>query len=418
MKPWYHDPDVLKSRLIEHGGNVKALAAATGVPRTTISEWKSRLGIKLTYGQIGSIESPDVELLKQNEVLKLENKRLREHATKSAAGEVEANRLASRLEDAISQWRPQWEGWKPPPPRKGSTAQDLVLLYSDLHAAEVVSLEETRGLNEYDWNIMEDRMGMTQDAVYSHVEHFGFDVKTLHIHMLGDMLSGNIHAELAMTNDRPLAQAVVDLAELHIPWLLGFAEYFSGSKIVVAGVPGNHPRAWIKPQAKQAHDNADWIFYNIMALALKGHPQFEFSFPAGAMNVQMIAKRWRVLMLHGDGIRSSMPGVPWGGVIRRVTALEAQFNNARQPLDYIEMGHFHSENNLSGIHTKTFVNGSLKGLDEYSLKSFGSGRGAAQTLLTFHPKRGWTGQYAMQLQEYIPASEGWNAILPAGEGWA
>jgi hypothetical protein len=90
-------------------------------------------------------------------------------------------------------------------------------------------------------------------------------------------------------------------------------------------VPGNHPRATQKPQAKQAHNNADWLFYQFLAALLKGHPQFEFDIPRGSYNVQMIAERWRMLLMHGDGIRTTMPGVPWGGVIRRITVLESQF---------------------------------------------------------------------------------------------
>lgn len=406
MKPWYQIADTFKVRLLEHNGALQALADHSGIPRTTLSYWKGRHGIVIE--PTGGIVSPDNKLVGENEVLRLENKRLRSHATSQAAGDVEAERLILRLEEAIGTWSPKFEAVPLPPKDNDRTAQDLVLQYSDLHAAEVVSLEETRGLNEYNWDIMLGRMENVKSTVFSHVEHFGFDVNTFHIHMLGDMLSGNIHAELAMTNDRPLAQAVIDLAEAHIPWLLGFAEYFMGSKVKVAGVPGNHPRAWVKPQAKMAHDNADWLFYKTLELALRGHPQFEFDFPRGAMNEQIIAGRWRNLLLHGDGIRSSMPGVPWGGVARRITTLEAQFTAARKPIDYFELGHFHTTNQVSGVNTKTYMNGSLKGIDEYSLKQFGSGRPAEQALQCYHPKYGCTGTYSVQLQDRIPAGEGWG----------
>ncbi len=402
---WYKDASTLKARLLEHSGSVQDLATSSGVPRTTLSYWKGKLNIELTNGEA---VSPDDKLVRENDVLRLENTRLRKFATSQASGDVEAERLVQRLEESISQWRPNWEPELIELPDANRTAQHLVLPWSDLHAAEVVSLEETRGMNEYNWDIMLDRMAKVQRTVTSHVEHFGFDVETFHIPMLGDMLSGNIHAELAMTNDRPLAEAAIDLAEAHIPWLLSFADYFNGSKISVAGVPGNHPRAWVKPQAKMAHDNADWIFYKTLEIALRGHPQFEFSFPRGSFNIITLANRWRALLMHGDGIRSTMPGVPWGGVNRRVATLEAQFTASRQPLDYIFLGHFHTENTLSSVHAKTFMNGSVKGVDEYSLKQFGSGRPAAQQLHTFHPKRGWTGQYAVLIQDIIPAGEGWG----------
>ncbi|HVU78851.1 MAG TPA: hypothetical protein VHC67_14840 [Gaiellaceae bacterium] len=140
---------------------------------------------------------------------------------------------------------------------------------------------------------------------------------------------------------------------------------------------------------------------------LKGHEQFTFDFPRGSFNVQMIAGRFRSLLMHGDGIRTTMPGVPWGGIARRITTLEQQFAKSRTPLDYVELGHFHSRQTLDGIQSTVFMNGSVKGPDEYSLKQFGSGHDAKQTLLTFHPKHGVTGQYFVNLQETKAASEGW-----------
>lgn len=392
---------------LNKSGSIRQMAKDTGISRSTLTGWCDKHGIVIVPTATEAV-NPDAELVKQNDVLKLENRRLREYAAQQAKGDVQSERLLVRLEEKVETMRPEWAPWEQPPVSVGRGAQTLFLPYSDLHAAEVVSLEETRGMNEYNWQIMTERCRKVQDGMKSHVEHFGFDISTVEVAMLGDMLSGNIHAELAMTNDRPLAEAVVDLAEFHIDWLLTLADYFDGSKIRVSGVPGNHPRAWVKPQAKHAQDNADWVFYKILEMALKGNSQFEFNFPKGSFNTVMIENRWRALLMHGDGIRSSMPGVPWGGVIRRVTTLEAQFNNARQPLDYIMLGHFHTENQLSGIHTKTWVNGSVKGCDEYGLKAFGDGRPAEQQLMTFHPKRGWTGSYALQLQDFIPASEGWS----------
>lgn len=353
-----------------------------------------------------AVAPPGTVLEGEHNVLKAEVKQLRRRLNEFATGEAQEERVLQRIEAAAGEISPSWEHTPSPRPTRGRrTDQELILLWSDLHAAETVSLEETRGINEYNWGIMEDRMQAAQKAVFSHTDHFGFKVGRLTIAMLGDMLSGDIHEELKVTNDRPLAEAVVDLASAHVPWLLGFAKRFP--KVRITGVPGNHPRATQKPQAKMAHNNADWLFYQFLAAMLKGHKQFEFHIDRGAYNVIEVADRWRMLLMHGDGIRSTMPGVPWGGVVRRVTSLESQFMVARQPLDFIALGHFHTQNALDGVATKTFTNGSVKGADEYSLKQYGSGRPAAQSLLSFHPKRGWTGSYPIELQPRQPGSEGW-----------
>lgn len=405
---WYNDPQVLAQRLNE-AGSWAALARETGVAGTTLKAAGVRH--QVTTPAVGGRKqaeaiAPDEALTKQNDLLKLENRRLRRAADKAASGDLAEERVIQRLEQAAAALSPSWDAVKIPRLAKGKrTTQEAVLLWSDLHAAEVVSLEETRGINEYNWSIMEERMADTQRAVFSHTDHFGFNVETLHIPMLGDMLSGDIHEELKVTNDRPLTEAVVDLAAAHVPWLLGFAERFP--KVKISGVPGNHPRATQKPQAKMAHNNADWLFYQFLKAMLKDHPQFEFDIAKGSFNVITLADRWRALLMHGDGIRSTMPGVPWGGVIRRITVLESQFVAARTPLDFVFLGHFHTRNALDGVNSQVYMNGSLKGADEYSLKMFGSGRPAAQSLMTFHPERGWTGSYAMNLQRTRPGSEGW-----------
>lgn len=278
---------------------------------------------------------------------------------------------------------------------------EMVLLFSDTHAGETVSAEETLGMNEYDWDIMLRRMGKIQKSVLDFQENRPYRIPKLHVWELGDMLSGDIHEELKTTNDRPMAEATVQMGLDTAAWLKGFAPYFD--EIDVAGVPGNHPRATKKPSAKEAHNNGDWIAYKIQELALRDDDQFTFNFPRSAYATVTVADQWRCLLMHGDGIRSTMPGVPWGGVVRRITVLQQQFARAKQPLDYIALGHFHTANAIEGVGTKTFLNGSVKGVDEYSLRQFGSGRPPMQLLLTFHKKWGVTDVSYIDLEPVEPA---------------
>lgn len=398
---WYEDPVTFRSRLAD-AGSMTQLANSSGVARTTLYHWYKKHGI-------GEDEAtPQAAALQRElDLTRLENKRLRRHATSRAEGDLEVERVVQRIEESIATQRPNWQPRDFTLPNPGERSpQEVVLMWSDLHASEVVSAESVRGINEYSWDIMVKRMATAQDSIFSHVEHFAFPVEQFTVWMLGDMLSGDIHDELAITNDRPTVEAVVDLAYEHLPWLLAFAEYFP--KVHISAVCGNHPRRTKKPSFKEYHSNADWLFYKTLEALLRTNPQFSFDIPRSAMSVTKVAKNWTALLMHGDGIRTTMPGVPWGGVIRRVTTLEAQFTQARKPLDYIAMGHWHTRNALDGIHAETYINGSAKGADEYGLQNFGSGRAAAQTLLTFHPKRGNTGVYPLQLQERIPAADGWT----------
>ena len=334
------------------------------------------------------------------EMLRQRNREL-EQAVKAQRAEIVFDeRVMTRLEESIPKRAPRY---KPAAIRKaGMDQHEVVLLFSDTHAGEVVSSGETLGMNEYSWPVMLRRMARLQASVLSYVQHRPYPINKLHVWFLGDMLSGEIHDELAQTNELCGAEATVQFALDAAAWLEEFTPHFA--EIAVTGVPGNHPRRTQKPAAKRAHNNDDWLAYKMVELQLRDHPGFSFDFPIGAFATTTVADRWRCLLMHGDGIRSTMPGVPWGGVVRRITTLEQQFNKAKQPIDVVALGHFHTANALDGVGVKTFLNGSVKGLDEYSLKQFGSGRAPSQLLLTFHPRRGITDVSYLDLEDTQPAA--------------
>ncbi len=398
-------PEGLEAAVNAHG-SWAALSRAAGVASSTLRDRALRFDIPTPgrpSARTGTTAGPAPEREKPDAVLEREVKSLRSQIKKLTEGETDQEAIIRRLESAIADAEPLFTPTIFRPTADGDrTAQEMVLLLSDLHASEVVSLEETRGMNQYNWPLMLERLDDVRQAILSHKEHFGFAISKLRIFMLGDMLSGDIHEELAITNDRPAAEAVVQLAYDLTEWVRALAPEFP--EVVIEGVPGNHPRATRKPQAKMAHNNGDWLLYQMIGML---NPEIPVSAPRGSYNIAMICDRYRALLMHGDGIRSTMPGVPWAGVSRRVTTLEQQFSAARQPIDYVFLGHYHTTNQIDGVQARTWMNGSLKGLDEYSLKQFGSGRPAAQSLLTFHPKRGYTGSYAIELQTRQAASEGW-----------
>lgn len=359
--------------------------------------------------EVAEAEKEDLaQRIKEREVNRVDQlehqvKELERALRKERDNDIIAERILDRFSDAIDKVEPKYNPDVIPSIDRELDEHEFVLLFSDTHAGEVVSSEETLGLNEYNWDIMLERMGKIQESVLSYQAHRPYSVSKLHVFNLGDSLSGDIHDELLATNDRPMAEATVQFGYDQAEFLAGFAPYFESIEFV--GVPGNHPRATKKPSNKEAHNNADWIANKITELALQYEPKFDFYLPKSAFATHIVADRWRCLLMHGDGIRSTMPGVPWGGVARRVTTLEQQFAKAKQPIDYVTLGHFHTANVLDGVGSKTFVNGSVKGPDEYSLKQFGSGRQAIQLLLTFHPRNGLTDVSYIDLQPVSPAGE-------------
>jgi hypothetical protein len=315
---------------------------------------------------------------------------------------------AKLLEDyraAFTKAAPTYNPLVIPKSHRASEQHEHVLLFSDAHAGEVVTLEQTLGINEYNWDVMLRRMGRIQDAVFSFQENRPYPISKLHVWSLGDGISGDIHDELSQTNDRTKEECVVDFS-------LDFAEFLSGfgphyDEIAVAGVMGNHPRNTKKPQAKNAANNSDWTLHKFVEVRLANDPKFTFNFPRARYTDVVVAERWRALLLHGDGVRSTMVDVPWGGIIRFLGKLRAQFASAGKPLDIFALGHYHTANALEagGPGVRTIMNSSLKGVDEYGLQRFGGGAPPRQVLLTVHPRYGITDVSYLDAEDAVPAVE-------------
>lgn len=328
-------------------------------------------------------ESGDVS---EVEVLQQRIKELEAVQRRDRKANVYDERVARAVEEAVGRCEPKYSPRAIPTSKRKSTQHEFVLDWSDTHAGEVVSLEETGGLNEYNWDIMLKRQDRIREALFSYQDNRPYPIKKLHIFALGDMLSGNIHGELEATNEIPLAEATVQFGLDGAEWIRSLLERFE--TIDFAGVVGNHPRAHKKPWAKQGYDNADWTAYHVMATALKNEKRITFDIPKANQHRVIVAENWANLLWHGDGVRSSMPGIPWGGVSRRVNALRAQYVAGGKPVDFFHNGHFHMANAVE--QGRIIVNGSVKGVDEYSLKAFGGGSPPVQVLSTFHPKRALT----------------------------
>jgi hypothetical protein len=347
--------------------------------------WKPDVEALLAKAPSAQAAFDPEEAPSENEVLRQRMGELERAVRAHRTVDVFEERALSGLKDAIEARKPTYSPRVIPKSQRSSSQHEFVLLWSDTHAGEVVSEVETSGLNAYDWRIMLKRHDRIRESVFSYQDNRPYPVSKLHVLALGDMLSGDIHDELVSTNEIPLAEATIQFAEDGATWLESFLERFS--RVDVAGVVGNHPRSTRKPAAKQSFNNADWLAYQAMSRFLSKQKAIGWDIPkASAHPVQVCGRR--ILMWHGDGIRSTMPGVPWGGVMRRAAALSAQYGAKGLPLDHFAVGHFHQSNAVQG--GRILMNGSVKGVDEYVLKAFGGGEEPKQLLLTFHPKRGLT----------------------------
>lgn len=405
MDAYWRDPDRLRALYEQHGSLTEISRQNGGKPSPRVlCEWWGRHGFEeLPRGPKARKPlqpRPPGAPVDDTEILRARNAELERFARDARASEVLEERVVRRITSALEERAALYRPRPVARDRRKATEQEFVALLSDLHAGEVVEDEATLGANAYDWPIMLARLDQYRASILSHREHFAAPVKRLHVAMLGDMVSGSIHDELAQTNELPDAEIVVQLAYDLTGWLEALAEEFTD--VVVVGVGGNHGRLSKKPQAKRAQSSWDWVVYRMVEGLMRRHPRVSFRFPRAAFAEHVVCDRWRCLLLHGDGIRSTMPGVPWAGVERRKSSLQEQLLAVGRPFDYMMLGHFHTANSLDGVTAETYTNGSVKGADEYSIKQYGGGRPAKQRLVSFHPDRGATGMQWVDLQPKEP----------------
>lgn len=373
--------------LREHGSG-SAIARALGLAERTVQRDLKALGI----ARPASVPREKFEPTDERATLTQENAELRRALARARETQTRDERVLQFLEEHVEAKVPRYEPAEVTD-AKGHRPHEFVLLWSDLHAAERVFADQVHNLNEYTWDIMLERHDKLRKSTLSFLANRPYPVPALRILGLGDMVSGDIHDELRETNEKVLIETALQLGLDMAEWIESFVPHFE--RITLDGVVGNHGRTTRKPQAKNAFSNFDWMFYHILGLRLAKHPSIEVNVPKSPYEVVEVAGR-KLFIWHGDGVRSTMPGVPWGGLVRRTNELRKTYEPAFGHIDHFICGHFHEPNVVS--NKSLIVNGSIKGIDEYSLKAFGGGADATQLLLVFNDKYGLTEPAYLDLQ--------------------
>lgn len=286
-----------------------------------------------------------------------------------------------------------------------------VLFLSDWHWGEVVSRTQLNGVNEYNLTIGVQRARRTlETAIYllSIIAQKDLSVYPgIVIPLGGDMVSGDIHEELKVTNELPTMPTVLDLADLLVSLLKAAADKFG--RVFVPCVSGNHGRNTKKIQMKDRNRTSfDWLLYQFLARLLKDDPRIVFYVPDGADALFKIYNT-RINLTHGDQFRSgdSIIG-PIGPLMRGNQKKTARQASVGQDYDLLMAGHWHTYIYLQRL----LVNGSLKGYDEFAaFNNFGV-EPAQQALFTVHPDIGvnWTMPVRCDKPVKLQAAE-WASIL-------
>jgi len=288
-----------------------------------------------------------------------------------------------------------------PPKRenKGVIDETMVMILSDLHAGEAVSVTDTMGFGKYDEVLFQRRMEYYVDIVKLYARDIlsNYRYRKLHIFCLGDMITGLIHEELMQYQTLSLVESVILCVKVMERVILDLLDTFE--TIELDCVVGNHGR--LKQQyvhKKRAIDNFDFICYKMLEASFASEKRVKFVI-ADAPHLIVDVEGWKWFLTHGDNIKC-FNGIPYYGVMREIKKWGDLMSAQNSAFDYVCLGHFHTAYTFSRANNgKVFGNGSLIGPTEYSLDGSFDPACASQWLLGVHKEIGVTLQIDVYLQD-------------------
>lgn len=238
----------------------------------------------------------------------------------------------------------------------------LLLLLSDIHAGEVVSIEEMGGLNEYNLLIMAKRFQFLVNHVIHKIKRYK-NVNTIYIALLGDMVSGDIHDELMATNETNVIECAFILTSVLNQVIIELAKHMKN--VVVLGVVGNHGRLTRKKYYKNKYVNWDYVIYKAIQSAMVNQKNVRCVFPKSFFHIENILGH-DFLFLHGDDIRA-WQGIPWYGINRATDKLDDALKYNGKTFESLFLAHFHNTGQLDKSLGEVIINSSMIGGNEFSL---------------------------------------------------
>ena len=285
-----------------------------------------------------------------------------------------------------------------------TTPQTVIAPLSDTHVGDRVESDQMAGMNEYSIDIFNRRLyGWTKQLLQLVELRRKFaPVNNLVIPMLGDMISGDIHDELARTNIDNCMGQMIRGANLIAQALMSLAGSFE--EIRVPCVVGNHGRMTRKPPMKDKYMDWDYMLYQWVATLCREQKNIKFSIPKSFINSFDIDDR-KILIMHGD----SVPGAGVGTSILRQVANFRNVLNYR--FDSVMMGHFHRIDEMDIGTGEVHICGTMKGGDEYALQKLVVYSPPKHIATYWHPQYGCIGKEIIYLNRYDKSDEMFNDKL-------
>jgi len=275
--------------------------------------------------------------------------------------------------------------------RSSRGERTVIIHLSDVQYGETVLLEEMDGLNRYDSTVAKNRLG----RFFSHAADLmttywkGDPPAEIILCLGGDLISGNLHAELEQTNFPTVPETVREVGE-HIAGGIIMLRNEVKRPLRVYAVPGNHGRTTPKPQSKhRASSSLDLLAADFAEAVTRGAKVKDVSFyKAHSPDVYFSVYNWHWLLNHGDTMSGKGGGTGFIGqaavIIKGHRKLVDTSWRSGRPVHFVLTADRHT----SLRTTFGWANGSVVGYNDYARDLRADPEPARQDMLVVHPRLG------------------------------
>lgn len=356
-----------------NGGNQSATAIALGIARQTLQgrlQQAAQMGIAANKPKIrvqaGSSARPPeaidpIGLRRAADQLSALRRRLKETENMLIAEQDARQKMETLHATGLSE-PPHWS-----PSRHSRKANSLtpILFTSDFQVGEVIRPDEIDGINEYNQDVFVERYQAMIDKTINLAENNtgATDFPGIIYLRGGDAISGEIHEELAETNDLSSIPAVKLVHAQEREGIRRLREKFG--RVRVISIPGNHGRTTFKSHAKGYVERSyETMLAWWLASGFEDDPNVTFWTPSSG-EALFDVEGWNFLLSHGDrmGSRGGQGFIgPSATIARGHQKLFQNWAATGRIVDCVLTGHMHTSLQLE----RGFANGSLAGYGEYA----------------------------------------------------
>ena len=260
-----------------------------------------------------------------------------------------------------------------------------VMQINDGHMGAVQNPTEIEGFGAFSPQICRERQLKYVQKVLEWValHRNSYTLDEIVVPVLGDMISGDIHEDLRVTNAFPSPVQACEAGSLLAEQISALAPYFTKVRVEFV-VEDNHARLTKKPQAHEAGLNSlNYIVGFVAKERLREFKNVEFNvYPQYEAVINVVGRRY--LICHGHGVMG-WAGFPYYGIERKVAreALKRMNGPDMTRFHKVLLGHWHAPL----AHPWYWIGGSVSGTDALDHKQ-GRHSPPSQAAWMVHPKHG------------------------------